>query len=159
MREVLPKELQKINDKSFKETQKIFRHRLREIAKDGNAHAEYKPKDYKCGEQIKPWLESLGFKVKEISPSWCEISWPEEEDLIERLRSETFKILTQPMPAKITWGLRLERFEEEREWTYHPVQHDYVCSGCGKHAEYTTLYCPNCGKKMKPIEGRKYDTE
>ena len=158
MREVTPKELQKLNDKSFKETQKIFRRRLREIAKEGNVHAEYKPKDYKCGEQIKPWLESLGFKVKEMGPIWCKATWPEEEDLIEKLRKETFDIWSRPIPAKVTWGVRLERFEEEREWIYHPVQHDYVCSGCGKHAEYTSPYCPNCGKKMKPLEGRKYDT-
>lgn len=157
MKEISPKELQKLNDKSFKETQKIFRCRLREIAKSGNVHAEYKPKDYKCGEQIKPWLESLGFKVKEIGPAWCKVTWPEEEDLIERLRKETFDIWSRPFPAK-TWGVRIERFEEEREWFYHPVQHDYVCSGCGKHAEYTSPYCPNCGKKMKPLEGRKYDT-
>ena len=158
MREVTPKELQKLNDKSWKETQKIFRRRLREIAAGGENKAKYKPDDYCMGNRIKSWLESLGFKVKEIGPSWCEVTWPEEEDLIERLRSETFSIWSRPVPAKITWGVRLERFEEEREWIYHPIQHDYVCSGCGKHAEYTSPYCPNCGKKMKPLEGRKYDT-
>lgn len=98
MREVTPKELQKLNDKSFKETQKIFRRRLREIAKEGNVHAEYQPKDYKCGEQIKPWLESLGFKVKEIGPSWCKITWPEEEDLIEQLRRKCLPILNSTLP-------------------------------------------------------------
>ena len=158
MKEITPKELQKLNDKSWKETQKIFRRRLREIAKGGENKAKYKHSDYCMGDRIKPWLESLGFKVKEIGPSWCEITWPEEVDLIERLRSETFKILTQPMPAKVTWGLHLVRSEEEQEWIYNPTRYDYACSGCGKHAEYTSPYCPNCGKKMKPLEGRKYDS-
>jgi hypothetical protein len=153
MKEVTPKELQKLNSKSFKNTQKIFRRRLREIAADGHTHAEYQPKDYKCGEQIKPWLENLGFKVKEIGPSWCKITWPEGEDIIEKLRKETFDIWSRPIPAKVTWGVRLERFEEEREWIYLATQHEYVCSGCGKHAKCVSDYCPNCGKKMKVEKG------
>lgn len=93
MREITPKELQKLNDKSWKETQKIFRRRLREIAKGGENKAKYKRDDYCMGDRIKPWLEGLGFKVKEIGPSWCEVTWPEEEDPIERLRNEVSKIL------------------------------------------------------------------
>lgn len=165
MREITPKELQKINSKSFKETQKIFRRRLREIAKDGNVQAKYKPKDYKYGEQIKPWLESLGFKVKEIGPSWCEITWPEEEDIIERLRNETFKILTRPMPAKVHYAIGWLNSEEKKiaaimgEWIFDPYYCDYVCSECGKRSEHTSPYCPHCGKKLEPIEGKNYDTE
>ena len=149
MREVTPKELQKLNDKSFKETQKIFRRRLREIAKDGHVHAEYKPKDYKCGEQIKPWLEGLGFKVREIGPSWCKVTWPEEEEaLIERLHSEAFKILTQPMPEKVHYAIGWLN-AEYGTWSKDMTQYDYVCSKCGKHSEYKTDFCCNCGKKMK----------
>lgn len=147
MREISPKELQELNGKSFKETQKIFRRRLREIAKDGNVHAEYKPKDYKCGEQIKPWLESLGFKVKEIGPSWCKITWPEEEDILERFRGEHFEVLTQRMPVKFTWGVKIEQ-EELGKWVFDPHLYDYVCSACGKHSWYKTDFCCNCGKKM-----------
>jgi hypothetical protein len=158
MREVTPKELQKLNDKSWKETQKIFRRRLREIAKEGNTHAEYQPKDYKCGERIKPWLESLGFKIKEIGPSWCKISWPEEEDLIEKLRSETAKILAQPISAKVHYAIGwLDT--EYGTWSKDITQYDYVCSKCGKHSMYKTDFCCNCGKKMiNDKEGRKYDT-
>lgn len=101
MREVSPKELQKLNSKSFKSAQKIIRRRLREIAAGGNTHAEYQPKDYKCGECIKPWLESLGFKVKEIGPSWCKITWPKEEDAIKALRRKTIYLYGTPMPAKV----------------------------------------------------------
>lgn len=158
MREVSPKELQKLNDKSFKSTQKIFRRRLRKIAAGGSKEATYKAEDYCCGEQIKPWLEGLGFQVK--SNGWgsrYKITWPEEEDILKRLRSQSFKILTRPMPAKVTWSVKIDR--EEGTWIFDPHSYDYVCSECGKHSEYTSPYCPNCGKNMKPIEGRRYDKE
>lgn len=159
MREVSPKELQKKNAKSFKSTQKIFRRRLRKIAAGGSKEATYKADDYCCGEQIKPWLESLGFQVKNNGwGSWYKITWPEEEDIIERLRSKTFKILTQPTLAKFTWHVKVDR-EELGTWIFDPHPYDYVCSECGKHSEYTSPYCPNCGKKLKPIEGRNYDKE
>ena len=158
MKEITPKELQKLNDKSIKAEKKVFRRRLREIAANGSKQADFDKGHFSHEDEIITWLRSLGFTVTSGTYKYY-ITWPEEEDILERLRSETFKILTRPIPAKFTWGVHLERFEEEREWIYHPVQHDYVCSGCGKHAEYTTLYCPNCGKKMKPIEGRKYDTK
>ena len=157
MRKVTPKELQKLNDKSIKAEKKIFRRRLREIAANGSKQADFDKGHFVHEDEIITWLRSLGFKVTAGTYKYY-ITWPEEEDIIERLRNQTFKILTQPMFANVTWGLRLERFEEEREWVYHPVQHDYVCSGCGKHFEYTSPYCPNCGKKLKPLEGRKYDS-
>ena len=165
MREVTPKELREYNEKSWKETQKIFRRRLREIAAGGNRKAKYKPADYCLGERIQPWLEGLGFKVKQVNPIWSEVTWPEEEDLIERLRSETFKILTQPMPAKVHYAIGWLNSENKKkmaiagEWIFDSQTYDYVCSECGKHSEYTSPYCPNCGKKLKPIEGRKYDTK
>lgn len=128
MKEISPKELQKINEKSFKNTQKVFRRRLREIAAGGEKEATYKANEYCCGEQIKPWLESLGFKVRDKGwGSWYEITWPEESIL--------------------------------GDWIFDPHTYDYVCSECGKHSEYTSHYCPNCGKKLKPIEGRNYDTK
>lgn len=148
MREVTPKELREYNEKSFKETQKIFRRRLREIAAGGNKVALYCKTEYCFGEQIKPWLESLGFTVKQDRRlNWYEVTWPEEEDILKRLHSEQFKILTQPIPVKFTWGVRLER-EELGTWTKDNVQWDYVCSACGKHSEYATDFCCNCGKKM-----------
>ena len=158
MKEITPKELQKLNDKSFKKTQKIFRRRLREIAADGHSKARYKPDDYCCGERIADWLESLGFTVKQINPIWCEVTWPDEEDNLEQLRDRAFKILTKPVPCKLTWGVKIER-EELGTWTFDSHVYDYVCSECGKHSEYTTHYCPHCGKKLKPIEGTTYDKD
>lgn len=148
MREVTPKELQKLNNKSFKNTQKVFRRRLREIAADGNNKATYKANEYCCGEQIKPWLESLGFKVRDKGwGSWYEITWPEEEDVLEKLRKEVNDIWSRRIPAKFTWNVKIER-EEPGTWTFDPFSYDYVCSACGKHSEYKTDFCCNCGKKM-----------
>lgn len=76
MREISPKELQKLNDKSFKSTQKHFRRRLREIAANGFKEANYKADGYCCGERIKPWLESLGFQVEDIGwDSRYKVTW------------------------------------------------------------------------------------
>lgn len=158
MREVSPKELREYNEKSFKSTQKIFRRRLREIAAGGENKAKYKPDDYACGGQIEGWLKSLGFTVKQVNPFWCEITWPEEEDPIERLRKEVNDIWSRRIPVKFTWGVKIER-EVLGEWVFDSHTYDYVCSECGKHSEYTSPYCPNCGKKLKPIEGGNYDKE
>jgi hypothetical protein len=148
MREIAPKELQKLNDKSFKATQRYFRRRLRESAADGDKEITYNPNNYACGDQIKPWLEGLGFTVKQTNPFWCKITWPEEEDLIERLRSESIKILTQPMPAKVHYAIGWLN-TEYGTWSKDITQYDYVCSKCGKHSMYKTDFCCNCGKKMK----------
>jgi hypothetical protein len=134
MREVTPKELQKINNKSFKNTQQIFRRRLREIAAGGEKKTRYNPANYCCGDRIADWLKSLGFTVKQVNPIWCEITWPEEEDILERLRRETAE-------------------RPEGIWRSDYEQFDYVCSECEKHAEYVSDYCPNCGKRMKVKKG------
>jgi hypothetical protein len=149
MREVTPKELQKLNAKSWKETQKIFRRRLREIAAGGENKAKYNENDYCAGDYIAGWLRNLGFTVKRVGLSgWHEITWPEEEDLIERLRSESIKILTQPMPAKVHYAIGWLN-TEYGTWSKDMAQYDYVCSKCGKHSMYKTDFCCNCGKKMK----------
>ena len=78
MREVTPKELRKLNSKSFKNTQKIFRRRLREIAAGGENKAKYNENDYCAGDYIAGWLRNLGFTVKRVGPSgWHEITWPD----------------------------------------------------------------------------------
>lgn len=115
MKEVTPQELRKYNEKSFKNTQKIFRRRLREIAAGGENKAKYKPNDYCCGERIADWLKSLGFTVKQVNPFWCEVTWPEEEDILERLHSEQFKILTQPMSAKVHYAIGWLTSEEKKK--------------------------------------------
>ena len=154
MKEISPKELQKLNNKSFKDTQKIFRKRLREIAAGGENKARYRPDNYCCGDRIADWLKSLGFTVKQNNPIWCEITWPEEEDVLQKLRSECSKILTKPL-SKFTWSVRIER--QEGTWQKNMEQYDYVCSACGKHAEYVSDYCPNCGKKMATLlDGNRY---
>ena len=163
MREVTPKELQKLNDKSIKAEKKIFRRRLREIAKNGSKQADFDKGHFSHEDEIIAWLRSLGFKVTAGTYKYY-ITWPEEEDIIERLRNKTFKILTQPMLANIHYAIGWLHGEEKKktvasgEWTFDPHCYDHVCSECSKHSEYTSPYCPNCGKKLKPLEGRKYDS-
>lgn len=151
-KEISPAEMQELNDKAFETIKDRFRRRIREIAAAGCPYADYKVCDYYRGEDIQPWFESLGFTVKKIGPIYRQVSWPNEEVL------SSLKVIqqTKPIPRKFTWGVKLER-EELGTWTKHTNQWDYVCSACGKHAEYVSDYCPNCGKKMKPLEGRKYD--
>jgi hypothetical protein len=79
-KEISPAEMRELNRNSFKDTQKIFRKRLREIAAGGEIKAKYKEDDYCAGEYIKGWLRSLGFEVKRIYGSWYEITWPEEKE-------------------------------------------------------------------------------
>ena len=156
MKEVTPKELRKLNDKSFKDVQKVFRRRLREIAAYGRTEAEFDKGHYHCEDKIITWLRSLGFKVTAGTYKYY-ITWPEEDDILKKLRDEAFKILTKPVPCTVTWGLKIKQ-EELGSWIFDPHAYDYVCSECGKHSEYTTHYCPHCGKKLKPIEGRNYDS-
>lgn len=152
MREVSPKELQKLNDKSFKSTQKIFRRRLRKIAAGGSKEATYKAEDYCCGELIKPWLESLGFQVKNKGwGSWYKITWPEEENIIERLCRECAPILNSTLPEAARDAVNKLTFIKKEvfgEWIFDPHPYDYVCLCCNEHSEYKTKFCPNCGAKM-----------
>lgn len=161
MKEISPKELQKLNDKSFKNTQKIFRRRLRKIAAGGSKEATYKAEDYCCGELIKPWLESLGFQVKSNGwGSWYKITWPEEEDIIERLCRECAPILNSTLPEAARDAVNRLTFTKKEvlgEWIFDSHTYDYVCSVCDKHAEYVSDYCPNCGKKMATLlDGNRY---
>lgn len=146
MREVTPKELQKLNDKSIEAEKKVFRRRLREIAANGSKQADFDKGHFSHEDEIIAWLRSLGFKVTAGTYKYY-ITWPEEEDIIERLRSESFKIMTQPKSATVHYAIGWLN-SEFGTWKFDPYPCDYVCSACGKHSEYKTDFCCNCGKKM-----------
>lgn len=146
MREVTPKELQKLNDKSIKAEKKIFRRRLREIAANGRTEADFDKGHFCHEDEIITWLRFLGFKVTAGTHKYY-ITWPKEEDILERLRNEQIQIWARRMPAKATWGVTIDR-ETLGVWTRDTNQWDYLCSACGKHSEYKTDFCCNCGKKM-----------
>lgn len=147
MKEVSPKELQKLNDKSIKAEKKLFRRRLREIAAGGRNQADFDKGHFVHEDEIITWLRSLGFKVTAGTYKYY-ITWPFDlEDLYDRVWSGTVK-----------WRFIEIKRDEEGTWIFDPHPYDYVCSECGKHSEYTSPYCPNCGKKLKPLEGRKYDS-
>ena len=152
MREVTPKKLQKLNSKSFKKIQKIFCRRLREIAANGSKQADFDKGHFSHEDEIITWLRSLGFKVTAGTYKYY-ITWPEEEDIIERLRNETFKILTQPKPATVTHVEKLSKIEFG--WNYDTTRYDFVCSCCNEHSEYTSNYCPHCGAKTYVPNGGK----
>ena len=151
MREVIPKELQKLNSKSFKKTQKIFCRRLREIAANGSKQADFDKGHFSHEDEIITWLRSLGFKITAGTYKYY-ITWP-EEDAIEKLRKEVFKILTQPKPATVTYVEKLSKIEFG--WNYDTTRYDFVCSCCNEHSEYTSNYCPHCGAKMYVPNGGK----
>jgi hypothetical protein len=116
MKEVTPKELQKLNAESFKDTQKIFRRRLREIAKGGENKAKYNENDYCAGDYIAGWLRTLGFTVKRIGTSgWHEITWPKKEDIIEKFCSEQAQILTSLAPEKVHYAIGWLNSEEKKK--------------------------------------------
>lgn len=78
-KEISPAEMRELNEKSFKNTQAIFRRRIREIASSGENKARYKEEDYCAGEYVKGWLRSLGFTCKEIGwGGWVEITWKDD---------------------------------------------------------------------------------
>ena len=152
MKEISPKELQGLNSKSCKNTQKIFRRRLREIANNGENKAKYKEDDYCAGEYIKGWLRDLGFTCKEIGwGSWVEVTWKDSE-LLD--------------PRKI-WSMLVQKGDRKQShpdadclksgnpawylynWKDDPIQFDYICTCCKEHNEYKTKFCPNCGAKMR----------
>lgn len=153
MKEVSPKKLQKLNDKSFKNIQKLFRRRLREIAAGGRNEADFDKGHFVHEKRVVDWLQGLGFMVKEGTNKYY-ITWP-EKDALEEFCSEAFKIFTRPMSARVFGVAKLKHLDEEREWRFDPHLYDYVCSGCGKHSEYKTPYCPNCGAKMKEEKENK----
>ena len=163
MREVSPKELQELNDRPIKAEKKIFRRRLREIAANGSKQADFDKGHFSHEDEIIVWLRSLGFKVTAGTYKYY-ITWPEEEDVLEKLRKEVNDIWSRRGPAKVHYAIGWLNSEEKKkaammgEWIFDPHPYDYVCSECGKHSEYTSPYCPNCGKKLKPIEGRNYDS-
>jgi hypothetical protein len=157
VKEISPKELQELNSKSFKNTQKIFRRRLREIAKGGEIKAKYKEDDYCAGEYIKGWLRGLGFTCKEIGyGGWVEITWPE----------------TEAPDKKKEWHMMVQKGDHKQShpdadclksgkpawylyhWKNDPIQWDYICSCCDEHSEYQTKFCPNCGAKRHIEEGK-----
>jgi hypothetical protein len=150
-KEISPAEMRELNRNSFKNTKKIFRRRLREIAAGGEDKARYKPDDYYCcGDCIADWLKSLGFTVKQVNPLWCEVTWPE----------------TEAPDKKKVWHMMVQRGDRKQchpeadclkngkpawfiyIWKKDPVRFDYICSCCNEHSEYKTKFCPNCGAKM-----------
>ena len=65
MREISPSGIEKISKhkKILNRTKKEFRKRIKEIAKNGMANAEFNIGHYTYEDEIVDWLRSLGFRV------------------------------------------------------------------------------------------------
>lgn len=137
---VTPEKLRKLNDKSFKRTQKFFRRRLLEIAKNGNKTADFNKKSFAHETEIIAWLRSLGFTVESGIGKYY-ITWPESVLPAHFKRTQYAHPDSKPVrEGKPKWYLH--------HWTKDIDSWDYVCSCCNEHSEYETSFCPNCGAKM-----------
>ena len=65
MREISPSGIEKISKhkKILNRTKKEFRKRIKEIAKNGMANAEFNIGHYTYEDEIVDWLRGLGFRV------------------------------------------------------------------------------------------------
>lgn len=136
MKEISPKELQKLNDKSIKAEKKIFRRRLREIAAGGRVEADFDKGHFCHEDEIITWLRSLGFKVTAGAYKY-HITWPE----------------TEAPDKKKEWHMMVQRGDRRQchpeavclksgnpawylyHWKHDPIQWDYICSCCDEHSE------------------------
>ena len=55
-------------------------------------------------------------------------------------------------PAVDAEPVRHGRWIDETFKSWGLVHHPFKCNLCGEHAEFSSLYCPNCGAKMDEEE-------
>lgn len=128
-------------DKQFEDYKEQLVERITKAANDGefslhvntySAHGRWT--------ELKQWLESLGFVVGwNANNLMAVIKW-DDVSIAE------IEMVTKPKPATVTYVEKLSKIEFG--WVFDPHPYDYICSCCGKHSEYKTKYCPNCGAKM-----------
>lgn len=131
----------KASDEKLKDYKERLAERITKAANNGefslhvNAH-------FFCGRwvELKQWLESFGFVVGwNTNNLMAIIKWDD-------ISIAKIDIMTEPKPA-------VSRFEFG--WRYDTTKFDFVCSYCGKHSEYSSNYCPNCGVKTYVPNGEK----
>ena len=116
-------------EKAFKEHQKEFMIRIKEIAERGEFSANFSTCHFmEDWERLTEWLRSLGFHV--TKPVNGRVIWIKWDD------------------ASIAKNITTKANHTEFDWVFDPHPYDYVCSSCNGHSEYKTKYCPNCGAKM-----------
>ena len=121
-------------EKAFKEHQKQFMIRIKEIAEQGVFSANFSAHEYaEDWERLSEWLRSLGFYVtRPVNGCVIWVKWDDNS------------LAKNTMTTELTKTSHIEF-----EWIFDPHPYDYVCSCCKEHSEYKTKYCPNCGAKMK----------
>lgn len=81
----------------------------------------------------------------EVDPIECP-GCPEPEFLPEIIE------LLREAPTIDAVTVRHGRWIDETFKPWGLVHHPYRCSLCGEHAEYDSMYCPNCGANMMEVE-------
>lgn len=94
---------------------------------------------YKRWNDVKNWLKECDYVVKHnVGDIVAEIIWDD-------IAIQKVIICTPPKTAKITYVEPTVAC-----WIWDERQYDYICPECGKHSEYISNFCPNCG-------GRRYE--
>lgn len=113
---------------------------IKNAAQEGTFSIYVSTLTYKRWSDIKKWLEECDYVVKwNIGDIVAEIVW--DDVAIQRVI-----VCTPPKPAKITYTEPTKAIC----WIWDKEQYDYICPDCGKHSEYVSNFCPNCG-------GRRYE--
>lgn len=68
--------------------------------------------------------------------------WHDLSDSYERTILKLNRALRESAPV------RHGKWIDETFEPWGLVHHPFKCNICGEHAEYSSLYCPNCGAKM-----------
>ena len=132
----------KAMDNQFEDYKQQLIERITESANEGKFSLDVNTRSFSgAWGRLKQWLESLGFVVV----GWKAHNWIATIEW-DDLYIAKIDMMTEPKPvvSRIEFG-----------WKYDPAQCDFVCSGCDKHSEYTTDYCPNCGVKTYVPVGEK----
>ena len=129
-------------EKAFKEHQKLFMIRIKEMAERGEFYATFSICDYmEDWERLSEWLRSLGFHVtRPVNGSVVWIKW-DDNSIIKKAMTTESKSSTVERYGLTPTGVSYA-------WELDSQSYDYVCFHCKKHSEYKTKYCPNCGAKM-----------
>ena len=134
----------KAKDEMFIEIKERILSQIDRVSKTGRFNTYLTIGDYSdCSNWavIECWLKELGYRFEYISThKGMMVYWDD-------LPIAKINMVTEPKSAvsRIEFG-----------WKYDPTQYDFICSGCGKHSEYTTDYCPHCGVKTYVPVGEKW---
>ena len=76
MKNITAEKARKNTSRHFKDAQRFFMKRLKEISKQGNSSGTFNPKDYQMHlDELLAWLKDLGFVCNQESDDLIRIIW------------------------------------------------------------------------------------